>query len=517
MSGVVPACRLEAREITRRFPGTTALDGVNFRIERGRVHALIGENGAGKSTLVKILAGVDSPSSGELRFDGRAVRFGSTRDARACGIDIIHQELQLFPELSVTENVFVGRERLTRWHTIDRAAEETAAAAVLARLGQSLSPRILLGQLPLGQQQIVEIARALVHDTQVLMMDEPTSALTASEIPTLFRLIRELTREGVAIVYISHRLEELLAIADHVTVLRDGRVVGEAPRSDVDVPWIVRHMTGRQVETEVNPPVAASEAPVLTVTDLRLRPASGRAGLDGVSLQVRAGEILGLYGLMGAGRTELLEALMGVHPEATGAVHLGTQDVTRLDVGARIAAGFALVPEDRQVSGLVPALSVLRNMTLSSLERLSRGGYVSPARETAAATPWLERLRIKAPSLEAPVWSLSGGNQQKVIIARGAMTDARVLLLDEPTRGVDVAAKAEIVETMRALARDGLGIIFASSDISEIQTAATRALVMARGRVTADLPAGAFNADALAAAASAAPDAAGTGAGHAVH
>ncbi len=506
MSEPVDVPVLDAQRITKIFSGTVALSAVDFRVVRGRVHALIGENGAGKSTLVKILAGVESPTSGRVLVDGREMRFESTRDARRLGIGLIHQELQLFPDLTVADNLFVGDERPTRWGTIARQAEEQSARDALARLGASVSPRAVLGTLPLGQQQLVEIARALVHDARVLMMDEPTSALTTSEIPVLFQCIRDLTSHGVSIVYISHRLEELLAIADHVTVLRDGRVVGDAPRADVDVPWIVRQMTGRTLAETPPASTAAVRAPLLEVDALALPSAAGRAALDHVSFQVRAGEVLGLYGLMGAGRTELLETLLGVHRGAAGRIRLAGRDLQPLDVGRRVAAGLAMVPEDRQASGLVPTMSVRENMTLSTLGRLARYGYLAPAAERSMAQSWVSALRIKVPALEAPVGTLSGGNQQKVVIARGVMTRPRVLLLDEPTRGVDVAAKSEILEAMRRLAAEGMGVLFATSELAEIRAAATRVLVMAHGRITADLDAAAATPDVLARAASAAPD-----------
>jgi len=496
---------LAARGVTRRYAGTTALAGVDFAVEPGRVHALIGENGAGKSTLVKILAGVEQPTSGQLLFDGGPVQFASPREASALGIDIIHQELQLFPELSIEENLFVGRERLTRWGTIDRVAQRQAATAVLERLGQHLAIDRRVGSLPLGQQQIVEIARAVVHDTRVLMMDEPTSALTASEIPVLFTLIRDLTAHGVGIVYISHRLEELLAVADVVTVLRDGAVVGHARKADVDVRWLVQRMTGRADLTTSVHAEAPSGIPVLAIRDLRMPAAQGRTGLHGVTLDVRPGEILGLYGLMGAGRTEVMESVLGVHAEARGSVRLDGRELAGLDVRQRIASGIAMVPEDRQASGLVQTLNVQQNMTLAHLGALSRRGYVSPAREAAVASEWGRSLRLKAPALDAPIGALSGGNQQKVVIARNVMTRPRVLLMDEPTRGVDVAAKAEIVDTMRRLAADGMAVVFATSDLAEIEAAATRAVVLARGRIAADLSGPHMTSEALASAASATP------------
>jgi erythritol transport system ATP-binding protein len=502
-----PCPVLVAKDIAKRYAGTVALAGVDFAVEPGRVHALIGENGAGKSTLVKILAGVEQPTSGDLVFDGKAVRIASPRDASRLGIDIIHQELQLFPDLSVEENLFVGRERLTRWGTIDRAAQRSAAEAVLERLGlPTVARSAKVGTLPLGQQQVVEIARAVVHDTRVLMMDEPTSALTASEVPILFDVIRDLAAHGVAIVYISHRLEELLAIADSVTVLRDGAVVGQAPRAGVDVRWIVQRMTGRDERPVSIHPEPSTGATVLAVRDLHLPAAPGRTGLRGVTFDVRAGEILGLYGLMGAGRTELMESVLGVHPEARGSVRLEGRELAGQDVRQRIASGIAMVPEDRQASGLVPTMNVQQNMTLAYAGALSRAGYLSPVREANAASEWGTRLRLKAPSLGAPIGALSGGNQQKVVIARSVMTRPRVLLMDEPTRGVDVAAKAEIVDTMRQLANDGMAVVFATSELAEIQAAATRAVVMARGAIAAELSGPEMTDEALASAASRTPD-----------
>ncbi len=505
MVPVADAPVLDARQVTKSFSGTVALSGVDYRLDRGRVHALIGENGAGKSTLLKILAGIEQPTAGMLRLDGQETRFASARDASGRGISIIHQELQLFPDLTVAENLFVGRERRTRWGTVAFDEQESTARRVLATLGQEVSPRARLGTLPLGQQQIVEIARALVHDTRVLLMDEPTSALTSSEIPQLFQVIRDLTRHGVSIVYVSHRLEELLAIADRVTVLRDGRVVGESAADVVDVPWIVRRMTGRDATVRARDRGAPPGPVVLAVNALRLPSRAGRTALHDVTFELGAGEILGLYGLMGAGRTELLEALLGVHEDAAGDVRLNGRDLRSLDVSDRVAAGLALVPEDRQAAGLIQSMTVCENVTLSSLERLARHGYISLFDEARAAQPMLDELCVKTSSLHAPVGALSGGNQQKVVIARGVMSRPRVLLMDEPTRGVDVAAKFEVLESMRRLAAGGLGIVFATSDLAEVQAVATRVLVMARGRIAADLSAADASADALASAASAAP------------
>ena len=505
MAGIEDTLVLEARRVSKTFSGTVALDAVDFRLARGSVHALIGENGAGKSTLLKILAGIEQPTSGGLALDGQDTRFGSARDAARHGVGIIHQELQLFPDLTVTENLFVGRERRTRWGTVASAVQTGLARDVLRSLGQSLSPETHVGTLPLGQQQMVEIARAVVHDARVLLMDEPTSALGASEVPVLFRLIRDLVSRGVSVVYVSHRLEELLAIADHVTVLRDGRVAGDDATSAVDVRWIVERMTGRGAAGTASPFEQASGPTLLTVEGLQLGARPGRSALHDVSFEIRAGEIVGLYGLMGAGRSELLESLLGVHRDATGRVRLNGRDLNALDVSRRVDAGLAMVPEDRQAAGLVPAMSVRDNLTLSSLGRLSRFGYLSPATETRSALTQIDELAVKTSSPGAPVGALSGGNQQKVVIGRAVMSRPKVLLMDEPTRGVDVAAKSEILDSMRRLAAEGLGIVFATSDLAEVQAAATRVLVMARGRIAADVPADGAAADALASAASTAP------------
>jgi len=498
---------LEARAVTKSFAGTQALAGVTLALDAGRVHALIGENGAGKSTLLKILAGIEQPTTGTLRMHGLDVTFASAGDAGTRGIGMIHQELQLFPDLSVAETLFVGRERLTRLGTVDWQAQHAAARAALARLGHgNVATSTVVGALALGQQQIVEIARALVHDVRVLLMDEPTSALAAAEVPVLFQVIRDLAAHGVSIVYVSHRLEELLAIADEVTVLRDGRVAGAAAAADVDVAWIVDRMTGGGVAHRHTARTAEAGRELLTVDALSVHARPGRAALHGVSLRVHAGEVIGLYGLMGAGRTELLESLLGLHADATGRVRLDGRDLGQRGVTERIEAGLAMVPEDRQASGLVQSLTVRDNATLSTVGRLASYGYLSPAAETRAARPFVDALRVKAPSLDAPITALSGGNQQKVVIARGVMSRPSVLLVDEPTRGVDVGARVEIHDALRRLAAEGIGIVFATSDLAEALSTATRVLVMARGRIALDLPIADATADLLAAAASSTPE-----------
>jgi ABC-type sugar transport system ATPase subunit len=491
---------LEARGVSKQYPGTLALDNVEFQLRRGQVAALIGENGAGKSTLIKILSGIEQPTSGRLFFDGREILMRSVRDADAHGIGIIHQELNLCPNLSVAENIFLARE-LTSRGIVDRTRQEERAGELMTLLGQDIDVSLPTGNLPLGQQQIVEIAKALERNVQVLMMDEPTSALSAAEIEVLFRVIRDLRTRGVAIVYISHRLSELLTVADSVSVLRDGRMVAEAPAADVDATWIVERMTGRPVGA-LRPHAAAQAGKELLRAESLTFSASGRAPLRSVSLQVHEGEVLGIYGLMGAGRTELLESLMGLHPEVGGSVWLGPKVLDRCDTARRIRAGLAMVPEDRQAAGLVQSLSVLQNMTLSSLGEFVQSLWLSRVKEARGAGGMVTDLRIKTPGLDHNIGSLSGGNQQKVVIARCLLTSPRVLLMDEPTRGVDVGAKQEIHTLVQRLAASGMGIVYVSSELDEVRQVASRILVMCRGSVTGEFSAAEATSDALARAAS---------------
>ncbi len=482
MSGAI----LRAEQVSKTYPGTLALDRVDFQVLRGQVNVLIGENGAGKSTLAKILAGVEQPTEGKLVLEGEELRLRSSRDADRCGIGMIYQELSLFPNLSVTENIFMAREVTARGLVVDHKAQERRARALLERLEQPIDPRALAGELPLGQQQLVEIARALARDVRILIMDEPTSALSAAEINVLFGIIRELKARGVSIVYISHRLEELLEIGDQIAVLRDGRLIAEAPAEAVSLGWLVEKMTGRSGAARTPRQRSQAAAELLKVDSLSLRRADGRMVLDDVSFTVHAGEILGIYGLMGAGRTELFQSLIGVEPHARGAILLEGRRLESRSAAERIAAGLVLVPEDRQRAGLVQTFSVRQNVTLMSLDRFARGIYLSPARESAGARRLTGELRIKVADLGQPITSLSGGNQQKVVIAKCLLASPKVLLMDEPTRGVDVATKAEICETMWRLAGQGLGVVFASSELKEILAVADRVLVMSRGRVTGE-------------------------------
>lgn len=479
---------LAGRDITKAFGATHALRGVDFEIHAGEVVALIGENGAGKSTLMKILSGVQGPTSGTIELRGEPVTFADPTEAVAHGVAIIHQELNLCPNLSVVDNIFLGRE-ITGARGVAKGEERDVARAALARLEEAIDPDSLVGDLRLGQQQLVEIARALVEDARVLIMDEPTSALSASEVEVLFRIIRELTADGVAVVYISHHMDECLEIADTAVVLRDGRMVAARPMSEVDLPWIVRTMAGRdqsdlfaQIRTEIGDPVLQVDR--LVVPD----PANpARIAVDDVSLTVREGEIVAIYGLMGAGRTELLETLAGRHRPASGRIVLDGRDVTRASIGERIAEGMVLAPEDRQADGLVRLMSVARNMSLAALRVLTRAGQVRRGQEAAEVARGIAEVRIKTESPQIGITSLSGGNQQKVVIAKALMTAPRMMLLDEPTRGIDIGAKSDIFSTMAKVAGTRVGILFATSELSEALNASTRLVIMARGRITADL------------------------------
>jgi erythritol transport system ATP-binding protein len=479
---------MEAHGVTKVFGATHALKGVDFEVQRGRVTALFGENGAGKSTLMKILAGIEQPTAGELELDGEPVSLPSPRAAADRGVVIIHQELSLFPNMSVADNLFMARERVRRGVMVDDRAQRETATALLERLEERIDPRIDVGELRLGQQQIVEIARALAQDARVLIMDEPTSALSAAEVEVLFRIMRELTADGVAIVYISHHLEEALEIADRVVVLRDGGLVAEAEAKDVDLGWIVEHMVGRS-QDELFPEDHAQTGDVLlSIRDLSVADPRnpGRLSVDNVSLEVRAGEVVGLYGLMGAGRTELLEALAGRLKAVNGEVEI---DGVLIEgpVAARIARGLTLVPEDRQRDGLVQSMSVGQNLSLAGLRRFIRGPLVSADREREAVAAVMRDVTVKASGPDAPITSLSGGNQQKVVLGKALLTEPRVLLLDEPTRGIDVGAKADIFTLMNELAGRGLAVLFATSELEEALHVPDRLLVMAKGKVVREV------------------------------
>ncbi|QGG16174.1 ATP-binding cassette domain-containing protein [Citrobacter braakii] len=471
------------------FPGTIALDSVDYQVWRGKVNVIIGENGAGKSTLMKILAGVQQPSSGEMLLNGNPVRFASTRDAAAHGIGMVHQELNLFENLSVAENIFLGREIQKGMAPINEAEQEKRTAELLTRLDQPISPRDLVGNLKVGQQQLVEIAKALAEDADILILDEPTSALSKTEVEILFRVIRELTRQGVSIIYISHRLEELMAIGDVITILRDGKFQAEAKVSDIDVPWIVREMLGSDPVSNFLEPGRTFGAPVLEAEHITCVNTAGSAVVNDVTFNVHAGEIVGIYGLMGAGRTELFECLLGTERNYLGKLWLDSKPVPqRLTTADRIRMGMSLVPEDRKRTGIFPISSVATNLTIASLwRRLQRGFAIARKDEEAVVASTIGNLSIKVSSPEVEIQALSGGNQQKVVIGRSLLTNPKILFLDEPTRGIDVGAKADVFRMMVQLSQQGIAVVFSTSDLKEIMAVSDRILVMSGGKLTADI------------------------------
>jgi erythritol transport system ATP-binding protein len=480
---------MRARDITKTYGATRALKGVDFEIRSGAVTVLFGENGAGKSTLMKILSGVERPTSGTLELDGSDLVLSDTVDASRRGIAIIHQELSLCPNLSIRENIFMGRELLRGRVVVDDRAEIERTRELMARLAEELDPRTLVEDLRLGQQQVVEIARALAGEARVLIMDEPTSALSGNEVEVLFALIRELTAAGVAIVYISHHLEEALEIADYAVVFRDGELVAQGTRAEIDISWVIANMVGRAAD-DLAPDLLTEFGPValslrgLTVAD----PANpARLAVDGVDLDVREGEIVCLYGLMGAGRTELLESLAGRVPVQRGSIELRGRALRGQSVAERIRLGLALVPEDRQRDGLVQTMSVGENSTLSNLLSYVRGLWISKRAESRAADSAISDVRVKTAGADASITSLSGGNQQKVVIGKVLLTQPQVILLDEPSRGIDVGAKAEIFALMAREARRGLAVLFATSEVSEALTVSNRILVMSKGRIVREL------------------------------
>lgn len=478
---------LEARDITKCYPGTVALDAVTLRVYLNKVNVLIGENGAGKSTLMRILAGVETADSGELLLDGMPVRVRSPREAASQGISIVHQELSVLPNLDISENVFAGREPLKNGVLLDRKTEDSRAAKALVTLKKRMRVRTKTAQLSLGCRQIVEVARALDQGARVLILDEPTSALSSAETDSLFQVIEDLKRSGVTIIYISHRLHELLHLGDWFTVLRSGRVVGQASRSEVSRQWIVECMSGRAVSKTVEVRPALVDVPILLrVQALSLGASAAdetaQSPLHDVSFTLRQGEILGVYGLLGAGRSELLESLAGVRRLLAGSVTLNGIEVHIADTFDAIRHGIVLVPEDRQRDGLIPEMSISENISIGAMQGL----WLSQASLSVLVHKLAKELNIVTRDLELPVTSLSGGNQQKVLIARCLMCNPVVLLLDEPTRGVDVGAKAEIYAILRRLASRGIGVLFTSSEIEETRTLADRALVICRGRLSAE-------------------------------
>ncbi len=473
--------RLEG--VTKVYSGTIALKNAAINIRKGAVNVLVGENGAGKSTMMKIIAGVEQPTLGKILLDEHEVHIDRPAEAEARGICMVFQELNLLGNLTVAENIFMSRELTKVGIYINHGEQERRALAILNRLEAGIRPDMLVEDLMIGQQQLVEIAKAVALNSRIIIFDEPTSALSASEVEVLFRVIADLKSQGVAIVYISHRLEELVRIGDYITVLRDGQVTGSEAMKNVDMRWIIRQMIGSDAKDFSKAEHVVYGDQIFACHDISLPRRTGGLAVDQVGFSVRAGEIFGIYGLMGAGRTELLECIVGRHPQAAGKVIINGKDVSRKDTASRIAAGLALIPEDRQRDGLVTILSIASNLTLSSLRKLAHLFHLRPQDEAAQVKQAVKNLSIKAPHPEFEVSSLSGGNQQKVVIGKALMTRPKVLLMDEPSRGIDVGAKADVFRIMRKLAAEGLGIVFVTSDLDEVMALSDRIGVMSNGKM----------------------------------
>ncbi len=484
-----PNVVLHCEKIDKIYPGTKALAHVSFDLLKGKVNVLIGENGAGKSTLMKMIAGIEQPSAGKMYMDGEEVHFKDTNAARAKGIGIIHQELSLFQNLSVYQNIYMCHEKKKGLFLDDKKHME-GAKTVLKHLEHEIPPETLVGDLRVGQQQMVEIARNLVeNDLRVLIMDEPTSSLSAAEVKVLFKIMRELLEQGLSIVYISHRLEEIMEIGDHVTILRDGKYIADADVKDITLPWIVENMVGKNTQYHrFQRSVDLEHAEkVLEVEHMYLPKTGGGWLLDDVSISLKKGEVLGIYGLLGAGRSELFECLMGMRPEHRGEVVYQGRPMKIGSIADQLNAGFALVPEDRQRQGLVQSLDICKNASLASLKSFLKGPLMDYRAEEAAVDGEIRDLHIKVADKHLPILSLSGGNQQKVVIAKGLLTKPTVLLMDEPSRGIDIGAKTEVFEIIHEFSEKGLSIIVISSELKEIMAIADRIYVLSNGKCTAEL------------------------------
>ncbi|SIN98088.1 ribose ABC transporter ATP-binding protein RbsA [Halodesulfovibrio marinisediminis] len=478
--------RLEG--IEKSFPGVKALDGVNLTVTAGRVMALVGENGAGKSTLMKVITGIYKRDAGIMTYLGQEVDFRGPAQSQDAGISIIHQELNLLPELSIAENIFLGREQTGMFGKIRWDQMYHEADALLRRLSVTRSSKTRLGDLGIGEQQMVEIAKALSFEARVIIMDEPTDALTDTETQALFSVINELRDAKYGVVYISHRLKEIFTICDDVTILRDGKFIAEMPVSDINEDTLIELMVGRKLE-ELYPRIAVAKGDV----SLRTEKLSAH-GVNEVSLEICEGEIVGIAGLMGAGRTELMKAIFGANPITGGSIFISGKKVDIYSPKDALEAGIALISEDRKADGLILDLSVKENMTLSALRHFSNAiGYINSTTEREAVSEYIDTFNIKTPSRRQPIGNLSGGNQQKVAIAKGLMTHPKILILDEPTRGVDVGAKKEIYQLINTFKKEGMSIILVSSDMPEILGMSDRIVVMHEGHISGEFTAAEAN------------------------
>ena len=475
--------RLVLQGATKSFGAVTALGDGSITLQAGEAHALLGENGAGKSTLVKILGGVHHPDAGSLTIDGEPATFNGPADAQGAGVSIIYQEPSLFPDLSVAENIFMSRQPRDQWRRIDRRAMEREARAIFGRLGVHLDPSRPARGLSVADQQIVEIAKALSFNARIFVMDEPTAALTTVEVLRLFEVIKTLRAQGAAVLFISHRLEEVFACCQRVTIMRDGRFVRTAPVEELTIDDIIRSMVGRDLDTLFPKTETTPGDVVLEVQDL-----NSDGVFHDISFTVRAGEIVALAGLVGAGRSEVARAVFGIDKRTSGTVKLGGRSLPNGDARAAMTAGMALVPEDRRQQGLVMDLGIDQNVALGSLSRLSRLGLIFRSSERRLASTWAKRLQLKYGRLRNAASTLSGGNQQKVVLGKWLARDPRLLIIDEPTRGIDVGTKAEVHRILDGLVADGMAVLMISSELPEVLGMADRVLVLREGRLTAELP-----------------------------
>jgi ribose transport system ATP-binding protein len=472
---------LEMVGISKRFPGVVALENVDLRLEPGKVHALLGENGAGKSTLIKILAGVYEKDAGVIRIGGRETVIRNPGDALKQGIKIVFQEIALIAEFTVAENIFLERHPVGRTGGIDWKAIRRDAKALFERIGFAVAAEARAGALPVSQQQMVEIARALAHEARIVVMDEPTSSLTPNEVELLFKVIRRLTGLGIAVVYISHKLDEIFEIADTVTVLRDGRHISTKPIGEQTPQGLIQDMIGRRID---NLFPRARGKPSDRVA-LSVRNLITESKLDDISFEAHAGQVLGFFGLMGAGRTELAKAIVGFDPIRSGFISVGGKPLHPHDTRTGVGLGIGLLSEDRKAEGLMLELPVVHNLSLAALKSFARAGFIDERRERAEAQSFVDRFRIRTPGLSRQVKNLSGGNQQKVLLARWLMRGLSVIVVDEPTRGIDVGAKSEIFALIDQLAGDGHAVVMMTSEMPELLGLSDRIMVLAGGRITA--------------------------------
>lgn len=479
---------LKTQNITKKFPGVTALENVNLQINAGKVTAIIGENGAGKSTLMKILSGVYTDYEGQIIFKDQPVHFSGTAAAQDAGIAIIHQELNLIPYLTITENIFLGSELVNSFGLLDKKRMHAKARSLLQTLCIDVEPDTIVATLKVGQQQMVEIAKALLLDADLIIMDEPTSAITESEVETLFKVIEQLRKDNKAIVYISHKLNELFKIADNYVVLRDGKTIESGNMQSITHDELINKMVGRDINT-IQKEFAEVAPELLRLENICLTQKNSANKLSNISFTVNSGEIVGIFGLMGAGRTELLETIFGLHPNtSSGSIYINNTKLQIAKPADAIKAGIVLLPEDRKKDGLVLGMEVKKNISLPCLQEVETMGFLNDKKESALAKKHIQQLGIKTPSENQITKNLSGGNQQKIVLAKWLERNPKILLLDEPTRGIDVNAKNEMYKLMQELVSKGMGIIMVSSELTEILTVSNRILVMAEGWITATIP-----------------------------